>query len=174
MNDALLGFMGVLLGASTALFGTLYTTKAERKRQDDERRRRVRTAARAWREDFYAVQSALVERLRDNSRTADLPDSVATDEHLLILADEFEGYGSWTRVTATRRRILRARQRYAELEPSEVAKLFVDVEKGRQAVSSIDSDWPFSPHSDLEVVRPHVPSGVVLWDPAEVYDKEGG
>lgn len=174
MGDALLGFIGVLLGASTALFGTLYTTKAERKRQADERRRRVRTAARAWREDFYAVQSALVERLRDSGSTADLPESVATDDHLLILADEFKGYGSWTRVTATRRRILRARQRYADMTPSEVAKLFVDVEKGRQAVSSVDSDWPFSPHPHLEVVRPHVPSDVDLRDPADVYDKEGG
>lgn len=166
MGDALLGFLGVIVGAVAALFGTLHATKAERKRVEEERQRRVRTAARAWREDFYAFQAALAQRLSDSATTLNPPAALATDEQLLVLADRFKGYGAWTRVTSTRRQISLARGNYSHMTSGEIAELFVDIEKGRRAVSSVDSDWPFKPHPKFAMVLPHVPTGKVVEDPA--------
>jgi len=170
MSEALVGLVGVAMGAAAAFFGTFYTTRDERRRRREEVDARVRVASRAWREDFYAVQETLVARLRDGRWTEPFPTPLATDAHLLVLAERFRGHGAWTRVTATRRRIARARAGVDTMPDSAVAALFVDIEKGRKALSTVDSGWPFSPHPAFVDVEPHIPTDKVRDDPPESGD----
>lgn len=163
MDAGLAALAGAAIGAFAGMFGPLYSARQDRRERDEVRRRAVQGAARAWRDDFFSFQTFIADVFAARERghrAPPAPHPFATDAHLIVIAENVPQRRAWTRVVASRASLHQAQADPETMPDSDLARAFVELDKGRAALARFDRNWAdHERHPQWTVVAPHLPPG---------------
>lgn len=161
--EMLAGLVGALIGGAAAILGTYLTSILQRRAEDRAKADRLKVAARAFRDDFYTMQSRLAEAARSGGslRVNDLKKGqLGSLELFLPLAEGLLGLKEWSDIAGARRAyiaILEAADRDECPSESDLRSWYWRLQRSREALALLDPDWPAGLHSGHDAMgpRPH-------------------
>jgi hypothetical protein len=156
--EFLSGILGAIIGGAAALAGTWLTHREERRSQARGREDERRVASRAFRDDFYDLQSRLARAVRSDS-PLDLKGievgQLGNTERFLVLAEGLLGTKEWSGVARARREYVRVLQNGSTDELRDRAglrDLYWRLQRAREALALLDPEWRAEPHNDHQVM----------------------
>lgn len=152
MDSGEAALIGAAIGGGVTLIGSVLTHGiAGLRTHKAARADRVR-AARAWREDFYALQDVISKMAESGAWPSPFESSwrpLATDADLLSLSPLFKSGTGWGRVASARRRAAGTTEAWAAgriIDAADALKEFDSLELARCELAAVDRAWKFEPH----------------------------
>lgn len=156
--------LGALVGGAAAIFGTYAASSLQRRADAQERREQRMVASRAFRDDFWVMQSCLADAVRtgDPLEVGGIEAGQLGSRRLLLgPAGGLYGEKEWSDVAGARRAyitILQVASRGDRPSEDDLHKWYWRFQRTREALALLDPTWPAAGlHPDHGVMgeRPH-------------------